>query len=134
MSEPKPQAEGNRALDAKSALLRWGSGGAAAAVIYQLFELVAGNEALIAQVLNWGPLFVIVVVGMLIVDRRMGQNVEVNRRTAEATAQLAAAVQHLSEKDDRRAQATDAAIGFVAQQGEQILAKLNAIEERLPKT
>ncbi|HWQ03417.1 MAG TPA: hypothetical protein VNL38_02960 [Candidatus Nitrosotenuis sp.] len=116
-------------------LLKWLSGGAGAALVWLLWEALRANpQGLWAVLQSWGTGFGIAAVAIYVVDRRAGQLVSALNETAQAQRTLGGAVQQLVEKDDRDAQATNAAIGFVCQQNEKILASLETIEKRLPKT
>lgn len=109
--------------DWKLFLARWGAGGLAAAVTLKILE----QPKLAESVIGWGPLFVIVVVAMIGADRRFGEFVAATKENAVATAQLAASVEVLSRRDDKHAQAVEAAIGYVAQTNETILRELRQL-------
>ena len=115
-------------------LVKWITGGTAAGIVLYALQVLGGEG--ISEVLKaWGPGFATATVlgGVAIwrIDRRWGEGIAAVNGMAEAQRGLTGAVQRIVEKDDRRAQATEAAIGFVAQQNEEILKLIN---ERLPKT
>jgi len=119
-------------------VLRFVLGGTGAgmtvALIIMLVKLIEANPAAAWRIVEqWGPVFTLALVGLVLVDRRFGQFIETTQKSSAAMQELASSVHQMAEKDDRRAQATEAAVGFVAQQNEEILSRLKEIKDSMPQ-
>jgi len=111
------------------------SGSAGVTAVLVLADVIRQQPQIVVEVLkSWGPGFGLpAVLGALLIwriDKRAGEFVGALKDLATSHSGLQGSVEALAEKDDREAQATKAAIGFVAQQNEEIL---KLIHERLPK-
>jgi len=100
---------------------------AGAVVTYELFELAKSNPRVLEIALSWGPLFVIVVLGMILIDRRVGDGVSALKENARAQQQMSDAMQKIAERDDRQAERLETLINYSALQSEKVL---NALEEQ----
>ncbi len=136
-------------------LLGSAGGGVGVALVFVAMEIARSNPAEAFDLLkNWGDNFIFVVVLLTMGSRWMNMQHETAGKTAAAVASfvaeqrrvadsmntIAESVTYVSQKDDHRAAATDAAIGFVAQQNEtisrnlkDIAVDLQEIKARLPK-
>ncbi len=89
---------------------------------------------------EFGPYFVITLgflaIGVLVLNKAAplaSQFIETQRQLSENAGKMAAAVQVIASKDDRRAQEHDLQLAFLATNSELLLEKMGRLEERLPK-
>jgi len=115
-----------------------GSIGAGGVLAYEVIALFKSQPALADRILEWGPLFGVIVLGGYLMDRRLGQFVAAQEKTAVAISQgadaqrhVAAAVEQLCQRDDERAREQDITLNFLTRNSEEILEKLRVIETRL---
>ena len=112
-------------------LLGGGGVGAGGVLLYELFRLFEKQPALAEKILEWGPLFAVIVVGGFLVDRRMGQFVGAMQSTATAMQGLSDAVQEIGSESKERADAQDAALRYVGKTSETLLSNMEEISGRL---
>ncbi|HWR37023.1 MAG TPA: hypothetical protein VN622_14265 [Clostridia bacterium] len=103
-------ANGNPAL-LRSVLMTTGASGGCI-VGYLLVAAFRAEPKLIVESVvrvlsTWGPLFVIVLVGMIYANRWAEAGVRAIEKNAEAQQQLATAVTEFTHKDDQRARETE---------------------------
>jgi len=118
-----------------------GSIGAGGVLAYEVVALFKSQPALALRILEWGPLFGVIVLGGYLMDRRLGQFVAAQEKTAvaisqgaDAQRQVAVAVEQLCQRDDERAREQDITLNFLTRNSEEILEKLRNIEMRLPRS
>lgn len=105
---------------AKKVLLG-GSVSAGAVVAYELLEIAKKNPAVLLSIVNWGPLFAIVLALIFLVDRRLGMGIEALQNNARAQQSMSDAVQKIAEKDDREGEELKRLTSFNAMQSEKVL-------------
>jgi len=110
-------------------LLTGGVISAGSVMAYALWHLVESQPQLVLQVVNgWGPLAAIAIGGMLLVDRRFGQVLDVQRDSTSAHQKLADAVKELADRDDHEREEQRRLLSFVGSQQEKILLKLDQVD------
>lgn len=103
-----------------------GSGVTAGAILtYQLFELAKKDPKLLEQVVNWGPLFVIGVIALTMIDRNFSQMIQVSRENVLAQQQMSAAMEKIADKDDRQSEELRRLTAYSALQTEKMLRQLD---------
>jgi hypothetical protein len=122
----------------KSKNWHWALGafGGGAGVTIAIFAIKALKERpeFLPQLLSSGVLgFAALVVGMVMFQKQFVIFNVVHERNVVAQEQLAAGVNALVAKDDRRAEAQEAATRFLAGRTDLILEKLTTIDARLSK-
>ena len=109
-----------------------GSGVTAGAVLtYQLFELAKKDPRLLEQVVNWGPLFVIGVIALTMIDRNFSQMIQVSRENVLAQQQMSAAMEKIADKDDRQSEEMRRLTSYNAVQAGKIMERLDHQDEML---
>lgn len=127
--------------DWKKTAIRWGTGGTVCAVVLKVLDILHQQPQMLTAIVSWGPLFVLAVIGIYVVDKRAGQFVAATEKNAVATAQLAASVDVLSRKDDQRERETEIVLNHLANGMEQLqssqramFVQLGEIAESVKKT
>lgn len=112
-------------------LVTGGAISAGGVLAYALLHLVEAQPQMVVQaVSSWGPLALIAVMGMVMVDRRFGQVLEVQRDSTKAHQELADAVTNLAARDDREREEQRRLLSQIGSQQEKILMKLDQVEPR----
>ncbi|GEM_PF-3274964 len=103
-----------------------GSGVTAGAIAtYQLFEIAKKDPRALETVLGWGPIFVIAVALIFMVDRRLGMGIEALQNNAVAQERMSDAMQRIAEKDDREAEELKRLVSYNALQSDKVLARMD---------
>jgi hypothetical protein len=97
---------------------------------YKLAE--SQPSAVVEVVRGWGPLGVIGIVGMVLVDRRWAQSIEAHGKVAESQQVLAVAVQKIADKDDQRIREQELVLDHLSKTNEKIFTTLEAMRDALP--
>jgi hypothetical protein len=105
--------------------------GAGAIAIYELLEIAKHEPRLLESVISWGPVFALAIVGMLLVDRRVGDGVQALKDNALAQQRMSDAVSKIADKDDRQAEKLETLTSYSALQSEKVLNHLETQGERL---
>jgi uncharacterized membrane protein YcjF (UPF0283 family) len=106
-------------------LLGSGGAGASALIFYELAQALKSEPKLLIQMLaQWGPLFVICVVGMLILDRRGAQVIDSTNKMAEAMGRLA-------ERDSVRERENELVLNHLTSTNTKIFEELSAIRTEM---
>jgi ABC-type transport system involved in cytochrome bd biosynthesis fused ATPase/permease subunit len=119
-----------------------GSGIALMTVMLQIARPEA--KPLVEGVLRWGPLFVIILLGMELLHTTMNTwgNKFVDAMTANATASgsnaaalqsMADAMQRISQREDERDRERELVLDHLAYTTQQILSKVESLEARYPE-
>lgn len=112
-----------------------GSVGIGATIAYVFLQAILKQPDLVKLLINvvgsWGPLMVVLLVGMYFANERMGEGLQVMRDNTSAQQDLANAVRSIAEKDDRTAEKQALLLGYVGQQLDKTLVQLTAISEKL---
>jgi hypothetical protein len=108
-------------------------GGVSAGAIatYELFEIAKKDPHLLQAVIGWGPLFIIAVVAIVVVDRNFGQMIQLGRDNVQAQQRMSEAMEKIADKDDRQAQKLETLSSYSALQSEKVLNHLDAQGRRL---
>jgi len=141
VTEPlKPEAA--KQLDTRKllrALLLTGSAGGGAAFLYFALS-VAKQEprAVVELVSRWGPVAFVAILAILLVDRRIGDMLAVNReatiaqqRAADAVQQQAEAMERIAARDQERDREIDLVIGQHARHSREISRQFGGIARSL---
>jgi hypothetical protein len=111
-----------------------GSGVALATVILQIAR--PETKPMVEAVLRWGPLFVIVLVGMALLHSTINiwgkQFVTAATANAVALQSMADAMQRISQKEDERDRERELVLDHLAYTTQQILNKVESMESRYP--
>ncbi len=104
-----------------------------------LFDLYKSDRAIGLQVIDSAPLVIVILFGMGLLSIQWDRFISTSQETAgamhemaNANRQLAAAVDGYTKRDEERADAQQAAIGYVAQKQEEMMGLLHEIKKRLP--
>lgn len=105
--------------------------GAGFGFTYVVYELVKTQpEAIIAGLIQWGPMFAIAAGVLMIFDRRGGEFIQANRENAAASQQLADAVNRIAQKDDQVSRERDLLLNDIAIRVKAIGESVRNIEDR----
>ena len=119
--ETKPSS---MSVTMKGALLTGGAG-VGAALAFSLVDAIRAEPKVFLSILaNWGPLFGVAIVLMILGDRRMGELIASNRANADAQARMADAIQEIAGKSDSETMEQRRLMSYIGSQMEKILARL----------
>jgi hypothetical protein len=111
-----------------------GATGAGGVLGLAIMELVHSQPQMVLGIFReWGPLAAIVMVGMFVVDRRMGENNRVQLQAAASMQSLSESVSRLAERDDREAEHQRTLLNYVGAQMEKILEEFSELKCRSAK-
>jgi uncharacterized membrane protein YcjF (UPF0283 family) len=106
-------------------LLASGSGGAGLVIAYELVQAVKSEpRMLIAMFQQWGPLFIVCLVGIAVLDRRGAQVIESTNKMAEAMGRLA-------ERDSMRERENELVLNHLTNTNQKIFDELTAIRTEM---
>jgi hypothetical protein len=113
-------------------LLLTGGAGVGAAVGFALIEVLRDQpHETILTIGRWGPLFVIVVIGMIMAQNAVNtwgpRILEAAMATARSQQQLADAVKEIADRDDRERHKLAVLTGTICSQQEEILDKQDRV-------
>jgi hypothetical protein len=109
-------------------LLLGGSSAGVAGVI--AYKLVESNPALIIEMFkSWGPLSLLSVLGLMVMDRGFRRMVDASEKSSAAQQRLADAVHQIAHRDDYEKEQQKILLGHIGTTMEKVLARLESIEE-----
>ena len=104
-----------------------GSTGIGAVLAY---KLVDSNPTLVLETFkSWGPLSLLCVMGMVMVDRGFRSMVGAAEKSATSQQILADAVRQIADRDNYRAQQQEILLGHIGTTMEKVLVKLEGVEQ-----
>jgi hypothetical protein len=113
-------------------LVGGGGAGIGAAIAYELIGVLKSEPKLFIETLaHWGPMFILALVGMVLMDRRAAENLKISEKSAVAQQAMADAVHQIAEKDDRQAEEVRRLASYNAVQTQKVLDRLDAQDEIL---
>jgi hypothetical protein len=98
---------------------------AGAMATYELFEIAKRDPKILESVVGWGPLFIIAVVVIVVVDRNFGQMIALGRDNVQAQQRMSDAMEKIAEKDDRQAEELRRLTSYNGLQTEKIMKRLD---------
>lgn len=106
-------------------------GGSSAGVAGVLaYELVKSSPALVIETFkSWGPLSLLCVLGLLVMDRGFRRMVDASEKSSAAQQRLADAVHEIAQRDDYEAAQHRILLGHIGATMEKVLVKLESIEQ-----
>jgi hypothetical protein len=108
-------------------LLGGGSAGVAGVIAYKLVE---SNPALIIEMFkSWGPLSLLSVMGLMVMDRGFRRMVDASEKSSAAQQRLADAVHEIAQRDDYEAAQHRILLGHIGATMEKVLVKLEGMEQ-----
>lgn len=141
MTEPA-KSEASKQLDTRkllrAALLTGSAGGGAAFLYFALSVAKQEPRAVVELVSRWGPVAFVAILAILLVDRRIGDMLAVNReatiaqqRAADAVQQQAEAMERIAARDQERDREIDLVIGQHARHSREISRQFSGIARAL---
>jgi len=129
---PVKPANGNRGQRALILSLGTGSGFALAVAVLQLLR--PGATQLLTVLATWGPMFLVVILGMVLFYLMAGtwgqRLLEAMSANAAAQQSMADAMQQIAHRDDVRERERELALDHLAYTTQTILRTVQGIEER----
>jgi hypothetical protein len=112
--------------DTMHKLLLGTGAGAGAFLAYLAARLLLAEPRLALTIVGqWGPMLVVLMVGLWFANARVGEWIAVMRENTQAQQQMADALRLIAEKDDRAVERQHTMMNYVGQQLERILVKLD---------
>lgn len=103
-----------------------GSGISAGALIaYEAIDVARRDPDTLRTVLSWGPVFVIAVIVLFMVDRNFGQIIAIGKENVQAQQKMADAMNEIADKDDRQAEELRRLTSYNAVQSERIMKRMD---------
>jgi hypothetical protein len=123
---------GKEVGDIAKHLLTGGGVGLGAALGYFLMSATGDERKLLIEtVAKFGPWFVMGIAGIVFVDRRVGEGINVLKENASSQQKLADAVSSIANRDDERARENEIVVGVLARNSSEILSRMKGIEQAL---
>ena len=111
-----------------------GTGGAGGVLGIAVLDLVRSQPQMVLTLFReWGPLALIVMIGMLVADRRLGESNQVSREMAASMQKLADATNRIAEKDDERARELELAVGVMARDTSEVLSRVKELKAQMER-
>jgi hypothetical protein len=124
---------GGKTFDFAKIAIFGGSAGVGFILAQAAYKLAESQPSAVVEVVRgWGPLGVIGIVGMVLVDRRWAQSIEAHGKVAESQQVLAVAVQKIADKDDQRIREQELVLDHLSKTNEKIFTTLEAMRDALP--
>lgn len=105
--------------------------GAGGVVALAIFDVVRSQPEMTMKLLDaWGAPFVLMVAGMYLADRRMGQMIQTGKENAQALTSMAGAIDRIATKDDQREREQELLVNHLIAEIKDVKGGISAILER----
>jgi hypothetical protein len=125
---PSPSASSMMLLEAVRKLLVGTGAGAGAYLAYLGSRVLLAEPRMVLTIVGqWGPMVVVLLVGLWFANGRVGEWIGVMRDNTQAQQQMADALGQIADRDDRASERQQAMMNYNGQQLEKILLKLDSL-------
>ncbi|HWQ96725.1 MAG TPA: hypothetical protein VN577_20055 [Terriglobales bacterium] len=126
-----------RRQGAKNTLLAASTAGVGGLLGVGVHSILRDRPELLVQLISgFGPMFLIVMGFMFLVDKHASRFIETQKESAIATQRMATAIEVIAKRDSERDREMEILTGSLARDTQSVLEKLGRIEDRLnePRT